>query len=50
MKIFGLVIAKEIYMPIFIIIVAFVLNKTINTIIKKVFNPKKSMLNLIREK
>lgn len=37
----GLSIAKEIYMPIIIIVVAMVLNKIIQAIIKKTFNPIK---------
>lgn len=37
----GLSIAKEIYMPIIIIVVAMVLNKIIQMIIKKTFNPIK---------
>lgn len=38
---FGIKIAKEIYMPIIIIIVAMILNKVIQAIIKKTFNPVK---------
>lgn len=38
---FGIKIAKEIYMPIIIIIVAMILNKVIQAIIKKTFNPIK---------
>ncbi len=41
MKIFGLQLVKEIYMPIIIIIVSIVLEKIIQGIIKKTFNPSK---------
>ena len=41
MKIFGLAIAKEIYMTIIIIIVALILEKFLESIIKKTFNPEK---------
>lgn len=41
MKIFKLTIAKEIYMPILIIIIAIATNKIINKIIKKTFDPNK---------
>ena len=40
MKIFGLVIAKEIYMTIIIILISFVLEKVLKSIVKKTFNPK----------
>ncbi len=41
MKIFGLTIAKEIYMTIIIIILALILEKLLKKIIKKTFNPEK---------
>ncbi len=41
MKIFGLTIAKEIYMPIIIIIIAVVMEKFLKLVIKKTFNPEK---------
>lgn len=41
MKIFGFTIAKEIYMTVIIIVVAFVLEKFLKMIIKKTFNPEK---------
>ena len=41
MKIFGIVIAKEIYMPIIIIAVAALIEKIIKLIIKKTFNSNK---------
>lgn len=41
MKIFGLTIAKEIYMPIIIIIIAIVVEKFLKLIVKKTFNPSK---------
>lgn len=41
MKIFKITIPKEVYMPILIIFIAIILNKIINTIIKKAFNPNK---------
>ena len=40
MKIFGLTIAKEIYMTIIIVIIAFVLERVIKAIIKRALNPK----------
>lgn len=41
MKIFGFVIAKEIYMPIIIIIVSIATNKILKFVVKKTFNPSK---------
>lgn len=41
MKIFGLTIAKEIYMPIIIIIIAIVVEKFLKLVVKKTFNPSK---------
>lgn len=41
MKIFGLVIAKEIYMPLIIIILALLIEKILKVVIKKAFNPNK---------
>lgn len=40
MKIFGLTVAKEIYMTIVIVLVAFVLEKVLKNIVRKAFNPK----------
>lgn len=40
MKLFGLTIAKEIYMTVVIILVSFVLEKVLKSIIKKSFNPR----------
>lgn len=40
MKIFGITIAKEIYMVV-IVVVAFVIEKTLKGIVKKTFNPAK---------
>lgn len=39
MKIFGLTIAKEIYMTIIIVVLALIIEKVLKTIIKKTFNP-----------
>lgn len=41
MKIFGLTIAKEIYMTVIIIIITLILEKFLKAIIKKTFNPEK---------
>lgn len=41
MKIFGLTIAKEIYMTVIIVIVAFIIEKILKVLVKKAFNPKK---------
>ncbi len=41
MKIFGLAIAKEIYVPIIIIFIAIIVEKGLKLIIKKTFNPDK---------
>ena len=41
MKIFGLTIAKEIYMTVIIIVVAFFLEKVLKMMVKKTFNPYK---------
>ena len=41
MKIFGLTIAKEIYMTVIIIAVAFFLEKVLKMMVKKTFNPSK---------
>lgn len=41
MKILGVLIPKEVYMPIIIIAIAFILNKICQQIIKKTFNPEK---------
>lgn len=41
MKIFGLMIAKEIYMPIIIIIVSIIVQKILKAIVKKTFNPNR---------
>ena len=41
MKIFGLTIAKEIYMTVIIIVIAFIIEKFLKAIIKKMFNPEK---------
>ncbi len=41
MKIFGISIPKEVFMPIIIIAVAFIFNKICQQIIKKTFNPEK---------
>lgn len=41
MKIFGLTIAKEIYMPIIIIVITILTERVLNLIIKRTFNPSK---------
>lgn len=41
MKIFGLKIVKEIYMPILIVIIAILMEKILRNIINKTFNPEK---------
>ncbi len=41
MKIFGITIAKEIYMTIIIVLLAFIIEKTLKTIVKKTFDPDK---------
>lgn len=41
MKIFGFTIAKEIYMTVIIILVAFTIEKVLKNIVKRSFNPKK---------
>lgn len=40
MKLFGLVIAKEIYMTIIIVVFAFIIEKILKLIVTKSFNPK----------
>ena len=50
MKIFGLTIAKEIYMTVIIVLVAFVLEKLLKTIIKRSFNPKVKPKNFDQRK
>lgn len=41
MKIFGITIAKEIYMTIIIVLLAFIIEKTLKIIVKKTFDPDK---------
>ncbi len=41
MKIFGLTIIKQVYMPILIVIFTFILEKFLKLIVKKTFNPEK---------
>jgi len=41
MKIFGLTIAKEIYMTVIIIVLAFIVEKILKSIVKKAFDPTK---------
>lgn len=41
MRIFGITIAKEIYMTVIIVVVAFAIEKTLKGIVKKAFNPAK---------
>ena len=50
MKLFGIKIIKEIYMPIIIIISAIILNKITKVIIDKIFSPKRRFNKLDKKK
>lgn len=50
MKLFGIKIVKEVYMPIIIILSAIILNKIAKIIINKIFNPKRKYSKLDKKK
>ena len=50
MKIFGIVIAKERYMPILIIVASFLLEKLLKIIIKNILNSSVNIQKCLRKK
>ena len=41
MKLFGIIIPKEVYLPVIIVLIAIVVEKFLKFIVKKTFNPNK---------